>query len=125
MTEPPKSNSTQHKKDLEACRAWKINNRSARILLLSTMEDDFVCEYEKYQMAHQVWNALKDKYGGNSATKLRRLTIKFDTHKLRPNTSMEQHLREMSLLIRELKNANSIITYEQQVQAVIRSLPDS
>lgn len=57
--------------------------------------------------------------------KLRRLTIKFDTYKLRPNTSMEQHLREMSLLIRELKNANSIIIDEQQVQAIIRSLPDS
>ena len=38
---------------------------------------------------------------------------------------MEQHLREMSLLIRELKNANSIIIDEQQVQTVIQSLPDS
>ena len=76
-------------------------------------------------MTHQIWNALKEKYGGTSTTKLRRLTIKFDTYKLRPNTSMEQHLREMSLLIRELKNANSIITDEQQVQVVIRSLPDS
>ena len=82
MTEPPKSNSTQHKKDLEACGAWKINNRISCILLLSIMEDDFVCEYEEYQMAHQVWNALKDKYSGTSATKLKRLTIKFDTHKL-------------------------------------------
>ena len=125
MTEPPKGNTTQHKKDHEAYGAWKIKNRSARILLLSTMEDDFMCEYEEYHMAHQIWNALKEKYGGTSTTKLRRLTIKFDTYKLRPNTLMEQHLREMSLLIRELKNANSIITDEQQVQVVIRSLPDS
>ncbi|KAL9431814.1 hypothetical protein AB3S75_026920 [Citrus x aurantiifolia] len=54
MTEPPKSNSTQHKRDLEAYEAWKIKNCSARILLLSTMEDHFICEYEEYQMAHQI-----------------------------------------------------------------------
>ena len=75
MTELPKGNSTQHKKDLEAYGAWKIKNRSARILLLSTIEDNFMCEYEEYQTAHQIWNALKEKYGGTSTTKLRRLTI--------------------------------------------------
>ena len=77
------------------------------------MEDDFICEYKEYQMAHQIWNALKDKYGDTSTTKLGRLAIKFDTYKLCLNTSMERHLREMSLLIRELKNTNSIITDEQ------------
>ena len=65
------------------------------------MEDDLICEYKECQMAHQIWNALKDKYGDTFMTKLGRLTIKFDTYKLRPNTSMEQYLREMSLLIRE------------------------
>ena len=48
MTEPSKGNSTQHKRDLEAYGAWKIKNRSACILLLSTMEDDFMCEYKEY-----------------------------------------------------------------------------
>ena len=77
MIDPQNGNSTQHKRDFEAYEAWKIKNHSASILLLSIREDDFMCEYEEYQMAHQIWNALKDKYGSTSTTKLRRLTIKF------------------------------------------------
>ena len=38
---------------------------------------------------------------------------------------MKQHLREMSNMITELKSAGHILTNEQQVQAVIRSLPKS
>lgn len=37
---------------------------------------------------------------------------------------MEQYLREISFLIRELKNGNNVIIDEQQVQTIIRSLPD-
>jgi uncharacterized protein YjiS (DUF1127 family) len=36
---------------------------------------------------------------------------------------MRQHLREMSNMISELKDAGHILIDEQQVQAVIRSLP--
>jgi hypothetical protein len=38
---------------------------------------------------------------------------------------MKQHLRVMSSMIRELKAAENHLTDEQQVQAVIRSLPSS
>ena len=114
MIDPQNGNSTQHKRDFEAYEAWKIKNHSASILLLSIREDDFMCEYEEYQMAHQIWNALKDKYGSTSIRlDQNNSQLNFDTYKLCPNTSMEQHLREMSHLIKELKNADSIITYEQ------------
>ncbi|KAK0598685.1 hypothetical protein LWI29_036999 [Acer saccharum] len=72
-----------------------------------------------------MWIALKDKFGGTSTTKLRRLTIKFDTYRKRQNHDMRQHLREMSNMIRELKSAGHTLTDEQQIQAVIRSLPNS
>ena len=38
---------------------------------------------------------------------------------------MTEHLRGMSSMIRDLNAAGHILTDEQQVQAVIRSLPDS
>ena len=89
------------------------------------MDNDLLCEYEKYANVRAMWLTLKDNFGVTSATKLRRLTIKFDTYKKRPQTTMRQHLREMANLIRDLTNAGHILSDEQQVQAVIRSLPRS
>ena len=89
------------------------------------MNDDLMCEFESYTTTQAMWIALKDKCGGTSATKLKRLTIKFDTYRLHPNSSIRQHLREMSNMIRELKSLGHNISDEQQVQAVIRSLPAS
>ena len=86
-------NSTQHRRDLEAYTAWKSKNSTARITLLSTMKNDLLCEFEEYETAYSLWIALKDKFGATSATKLRQLTIKFDTYKKRSNTTMRQHLR--------------------------------
>jgi gag-polypeptide of LTR copia-type len=87
------------------------------------MENDVMREFRQYEVAKEMWLALKQKFDGTSVTKLRQLTIKFDTYKKRPNHSMRQHLREMSNMISELKDAGHILTDEQQVQAVIRSLP--
>ena len=55
-----------------------------------------------------------------SITKLRSLTIKFDTYKKRPERNMKKHLRQMSNMISELKDVGHTLTDEQQVQAVIR-----
>ncbi|KAK0583239.1 hypothetical protein LWI29_034969 [Acer saccharum] len=93
--------------------------------MLSSMTDALMCEYEGFDTAQDMWIALKDKFGGTSTTKLRRLTIKFDTYRKRQNHDMRQHLREMSNMIRELKSAGHTLTDEQQIQAVIRSLPNS
>ena len=72
-----------------------------------------------------MWKALKLRYGGTSATRLRGLTKKFDLYKMRSEHTMKQHLRAMSSMIRELKSVENNLTNEQQVQAVIRSLPSS
>ncbi|KAK0607489.1 hypothetical protein LWI29_015731 [Acer saccharum] len=93
--------------------------------MLSSMIDALMCEYEGFDTAQDMWIALKDKFGGTSTTKLRRLTIKFDTYRKRQNHDMRQHLREMSNMIREMKSAGYTLTDEQQIQAVIRSLPNS
>ena len=125
MVEPEHGSTAQHRRESEAYVTWKRKNTIARITLLSSMDDAVMCEFEQYDTAHAMWMALKDKFGGTSATKLRKLTIKFNTYKKRPNHTMAQHLREMSNMVRELKSAGHTLTDEQQVQAVIRSLPNS
>ena len=92
--------------------------------MLSNIQDDLMCEFEKYKTAQEMWLALKDKFGGTSTIK-RRLTIKFDSYWKRHNHTIRQHLREMSNMIHELKAAGHILTDKQHVSAVIRSLPDS
>jgi hypothetical protein len=72
-----------------------------------------------------MWEALKLRYGGTSATRLCGLTMKFDSYSMRYNHTIKQHLRVMSSMIRELKVTGNNLTDEQQVQDVIRSLPKS
>ena len=72
-----------------------------------------------------MWQALKEKYGGFLATKLRELIMKFENYNMRPNHTMKQHLRKMKRMIRELKTSEHAFTNEQQVEVVIKSLPKS
>ncbi|GAV57760.1 UBN2_2 domain-containing protein, partial [Cephalotus follicularis] len=64
-------------------------------------------------------------FGGTSVTRLRSLVLKFEMDKKDPKNSMTEHLRIMSVMIRDLKNAEVALSDEQQVQAMIRSLHDS
>ena len=49
--------------------------------------------------------------------------MKFGNYKMWPNHTMKQHLKEMKRIIRELKTSKHVLTNEQQVKVVIRSLP--
>jgi hypothetical protein len=51
--------------------------------------------------------------------------MRFDSYKMRSDQTMKEHLRVMSSMICELNAAKKNLTDEQQVQAVIRSLPSS
>ena len=62
-----------------------------------------------------MWEVLKEKYGGLSATKLRGLVMKFENYKMRLNHTMKQHPKEMKRIIKELKN---MLTDDQQVEKV-------
>ena len=93
--------------------------------MLSSMHNDLIGEFEQYTTAQDIWKALKLRYGGTSATRLHGLTMKFDSYKMHSKHTMKQHLRAMSSMIWELKSVGNNLTDEQQVQAVIRSLPSS
>ena len=89
------------------------------------MDDDIGKQFKRYENAMELWNALREKFGGVSLTKLRSLTIKFDTYKKRSDHTMKKHLREMSNMISELNDADHMLTEEQKIQVVIRFLPNS
>ena len=62
------------------------------------MQNDLIKEFEEYATARAMWDALKLRYGGTSATKLRRLNIKFDSYKMCLNHIMKQHLKIISTM---------------------------
>ena len=109
LEEPGEGNN----RDRRAYDIWKRKNSLARITLLSSMENDLMREFKDHDVAKTMWTALKEKFVGTSVSKLRQLTIKFDTYKKRPNHNMRQHIREMSNMISELKVAGHVLTDEQ------------
>ena len=108
-----------------AYTAWKEKDRVARITLLSSMSNDLLMRFERFRTSKALWDAVKLEFGGTSTTRLRQLTLKFDGYKKRQDHSMRQHLTTMSNMISQLRAAGHVLTDEQQVQAVIRSLPKS
>ena len=78
--------------------------------------------FERHCSAQVVLDAVKVQYGGTSTTRLRQLTLKFDSYKKHQNHTMRQHLTIISNMISELKAVGHEMTDEQQVQAVIHSL---
>ncbi|GAV90394.1 UBN2_2 domain-containing protein, partial [Cephalotus follicularis] len=105
--------------------AWSKKDHCARFTLLSCMHDDLIGAYEHCPTAKEMWDQLRFDFGGTSVTRLRSLVLKFEMYKKEPKNSMTEHLRIMSAMIRDLKNAGNALSDEQEVQAVIRSLPDS
>ena len=125
MTRPEDGNTSQHKRDLEACQSWFKKDRSTRFTMLSSMHDDLIGEYKTFQNAKDMRDQLKFDFGGIFSTRLRSLVLKFEVYHKDPKYTMTEHLKMMSEMIRDLKTAGNVLTDEQQMQAVIRSLPDS
>jgi len=72
-----------------------------------------------------MWEVLAARFGHTSVTKLRQLTIRFYSYKKLHGQTMKQHRRKMLNIINELKDTGHVLIDEQQMQAVIRSLPQS
>ena len=89
------------------------------------MHNDLIREYEAFQNAKDMWDQLKFDFGGTSTIRRRSLVLKFEVSCKDPKHTMTEHLRMISGMIRDLKVAGNVLTDEQQVQAVIRFLPDS
>ncbi|KAK2989893.1 hypothetical protein RJ640_019476 [Escallonia rubra] len=81
--------------------------------------------YDELPTCKALWEQLKFSFGGTSTTRLRSLVIKFEEYTKDPKHTMSEHLRVMSNMIGKLRDAGHALTDEQQVRAVIRSLPAS
>ena len=66
LDEPEEENTVQHRKDRKAYEAWNKKNSKACITLLSSMEDDIMHEFWKLDIAKEIWDSLKVKFGGTS-----------------------------------------------------------
>ena len=104
---------------------WLKKDRCSRFGMLSNMHNDLIGEFKAYTTALELWELLKAKFGGTSGTRLHGLTMRFDSYMMRSIHSIKQHLRAMSSMNRELKTTGNDMSDEQQVQAIIRSLPSS
>ena len=104
---------------------WEAKDAEVRAALLSMMDDDILFEFEQYQTCKELWDALRQRFGVYTTAQLRSLNIAFDSYRLKPEHNMRQHLRKMINMIAELREAGQVLTEEQKIQSVIRSLPDS
>jgi hypothetical protein len=71
LTEPEKCTTLKHISDSAAFESWKKKNFIARITLLSSMKNDVMREFRQYEVAKEMWLALKQKFGRTFVTKLR------------------------------------------------------
>jgi hypothetical protein len=88
MEEPEQGNSAQNRRNLEAYQSWRKKDRCARFTTLNNMHNDLIGEFESYGTAQDMWIALKAKFGGTTVTRLRALTLKFDTFRMQRGDSM-------------------------------------
>ncbi|XP_047269149.1 uncharacterized protein LOC124898926 [Capsicum annuum] len=122
---PEEGNTAQHRRDLESYKAWKKDDSITRGIIVSSVVDDLIHKCKEFPNANVIWAHLQGTYRGTSVTRLRQLTIKFDTYKKCHGQNIKQHLKVMSNMIVQLKNAGHVLSDEWQFQAVIRSLPKS
>ena len=89
----------QYHRDLEIFEAWTKKDRHTHYIMLNSMHDDLIGEFENFPTAMAMWEQLKFTFGGTSITRLKSLVLKFETHRKDPKVSMTEHLRGMSSTI--------------------------
>ena len=103
LSKPDEGSTEQHQHDLVTYESWCKKYLCVHFTMLSNMHNDLIGEFEQYTTAQYMWKALKLRYGKTSATRLRGLTTKFDSYKMRSEHTMKRHLRAISSMIQELK----------------------
>ena len=82
MIAPEDGDTAQHHHDRKAYQSCLNKDRCMHFTMLSSMYNDLINEFEEHATAHALWDALKFKFGGTSATGLRDLNNKFDSYKM-------------------------------------------
>lgn len=105
--------------------SWARNDKTACYLMLVSMRNDLIKQFEIHKTAKEMWAAVKKAFGKLDASRIRALTMTFETYKIPIGDSMTDHLRKMGTMIRDLEEAGSPLSSIQQITCVLRSLPNS
>ena len=104
---------------------WNKDNRTARYIMLSSMHFELVPTYETYSTAKEMWDALKEEYGEIATGKACVMPMEFDAYRMAPSVNLRNHLCKMSEMIADLTRAGNVLTKDQKIISVLRSLPNS
>ena len=68
MVEPIEGTGTQaqYRRDLETFEAWTKKDRHTRYIMLNSMHDDLIGEFENFPTSMAMWEQLKFTFGGTS-----------------------------------------------------------
>uniref|UniRef100_A0ACD5UQQ7 Uncharacterized protein n=1 Tax=Avena sativa TaxID=4498 RepID=A0ACD5UQQ7_AVESA len=109
----------------EELGAWTKDNKKARIFILGSMTDSLAGEYESETSASKIFRGLEQDFGEVSLIKVLSLLNRFLSSKMGENTSINEHLNKLSVLVEDLKNAGHPFTEQVQVMVALNSLPSS
>uniref|UniRef100_A0ACD5YBF3 Uncharacterized protein n=1 Tax=Avena sativa TaxID=4498 RepID=A0ACD5YBF3_AVESA len=109
----------------EELGAWTKDNKKARIFILGSMTDSLAGEYESETSASKIFRRPEQDFGEVSLIKVLSLLNRFLSSKMGENTSINEHLNKLSVLVEDLKNAGHPFTEQVQVMVALNSLPSS
>ena len=124
-TRPKLANDATPMPALKDSEKWDKDNRTARNIMLSSIQFELVLTYETYSTAKEMWVALKGEYGEITTGKTRVMTMKIDVYRMAPGVNLKDHLRKMNQMNVDLARARNVLTEDQTIIVVLRSLPDS
>ena len=70
----------QYHRDLKTFEAWNKKDCRTRYIMLNSMHDDLIEEFENFPTAMVMWEQLKFTFDDTSITSLKSLVLKFETH---------------------------------------------
>lgn len=112
MVVPEEGTTVQHRWDMEQYQIWLKRDCCAHFTMLSVMYNDLIGQFEECKTTKDMWEYLKLPFACTLAAKLRAMTLRFETYKMDPNSTMVEHLRKMSQLIRDLKSVSNNLSDE-------------
>ena len=69
---------------IKTFEAWAKKDCRTRYIMLNSMHDDLIEEFENFPTAMVMWEQLKFTFDDTSITRLRSLVLKFETHRKDP-----------------------------------------
>lgn len=122
LTEPDNDNIAIGGKKMKTCKNWFEDDETARYTLLNSMHDELVSVYDMQGTAVELWKTLEKDFACASVAQLRVDHAVQQLHDAQQNANL-CNLHKMGQMIKDLGATGSKLTNEQQIIAVLKSLP--